>query len=213
MSQSIVQNAKTHELLANIDHELAQTTQAGGCPHCGGKLDRSNYKRKPRGVASASEKGYQIRESFCCRIRGCRKRQTPKSVRFLGRHVYVAVIVVLVTAMQQGVSQKRAVRLQEELGVSLRTLRRWRSWWLERFPSKDFWRRARGRFRHPVEETQLPASLLQRFPGPGKDAQVVQLLCFLACVPASVMASSKQIKGRCRSAEDAYLARNRTRGT
>ncbi|MCP4202278.1 MAG: helix-turn-helix domain-containing protein [bacterium] len=216
MSQSIIQDPKTHELLASIDREVAQSARDAGCPPCGGKLDRSNYKRKPRGVSGASEKAYEIRESFCCRIEGCRKRMTPRSVRFLGRRVYVAVVVVLVTAMQQGVTPKRAARLEAELGISRRTLRRWRSWWLESFPSGDFWQSARGRFavRSPIDESRLPASLLERFPGPNEDVRLVKLLCFLACVPASVMASSSaQIAGRSGSAEDAILAGGQRRDT
>lgn len=213
MCQSIVQDPKTHELLAYIDRERAQTVQAAGCPLCESKLDRSNYKRKPRGVAGASEEIYQVRESFCCRKEGCRTRQTPQSVRFLGRRVYVAVVVVLMTAMRQGVSKKRAARLEVELGVSKRTLRRWRSWWLETFPSSDFWTGARGRFRHPVDESRLPVSLLERFPGANEDARLVRMLCFLACVPASVMALSGQIEGRSGSAEDALLAGGNRRDT
>lgn len=217
MSQSIIQDPKTHELLASIDREVAQSSRDAGCPLCSGKLDRSNFKRKPRGVTGASEQVYQIRESFCCRIDGCRKRMTPRSVRFLGRRVYVAVVVVLVTAMQQGVTPKRAARLEAELGISLRTLRRWRSWWLDSFPSGDFWQSARSRFSGPmglVDESQLPASLLKRFSGPNEDTRLVKLLCFLACVPASVMGSSSaQIEGRSGSAEDAILAGGQRRDT
>lgn len=203
MYQSVVQDPKTHQLLAHIDRELAQSVQDAGCPLCGDKLDRSNYKRKPRGITGADERAYQARESFCCRRQGCRKRQTPKSVRFLDQRVYVAVVVVLVTAMRHGADKKRAARLEQELGVSQWTLRRWRRWWLERFPSSDFWRGARGRFRHPVDESRLPASLLEQFFGPDEDARLVQLLCFLASVPPAVMLSSAQIEGGEGSAEDA----------
>ncbi len=66
---------------------------------CGGTLHRGNYQRKTRGFGPgvdaeclAGEPGPDLRLSFCCEREGCRTRHTPASVRFLGRHVYAAVI-------------------------------------------------------------------------------------------------------------------------
>jgi hypothetical protein len=54
---------------------------------------------------------------------------TPPSVRFLGRRVWLAVVVTLLCVMVHGASARRARKLREELGVDRRTLERWRRWW------------------------------------------------------------------------------------
>jgi hypothetical protein len=104
---------------------------------------------------------------------------TPPSLRFLGRRVYVAAVVLLVSAMTGGVTAKRAAAMHQLVGVSLRTLNRWRAWWLRAMPRTAFWREARARFASLVDEGGLPASLLERFAG--SDAErVVACLRFLA---------------------------------
>jgi hypothetical protein len=82
-------------------------------------------------------------------------------VRFLGRKVYLGAMVVLATAMQQGLSPPRLLHLQELLGVSRRTLKRWRTWWAEVFGTSPFWRSARGRLARPIEQDRLPLGLLE----------------------------------------------------
>lgn len=69
--------------------------------------------------AAAVEPHYRKRLSFCCARPGCRRRVTPPSVRFLGRRLYVAAVVVLVTAMAPGVTPKRAAYLGELAGEEL----------------------------------------------------------------------------------------------
>jgi hypothetical protein len=103
----------------------------------------------------------------------------PPSVRFLGRRVYLGAVVVLVTALQHGATPDRLARLYATLGVSVRTLARWRDWWRETFARSRFWRAARSRLDSPVAEETLPASLLERFAG-DETARLVALLRFLA---------------------------------
>lgn len=136
--------------------------------HCGGTLHRANYPRKVRGLppgvsAGAGGPGPELRLSFCCAREGCRKRHTPASLRFLGRRVYAGVVLVLVMAMEHGLTGFRVNRLARELGVSRRTLERWRRWWREVFPVSGVWRAAQGRFMPPVDASALPGSLLLRF--------------------------------------------------
>jgi hypothetical protein len=102
------------------------------------------------------------RRSFCCSVDGCRKRHTPPSVRFLGRRLYGSVVVVLISALSQGVSPRRARQLREWVGVSRRTLARWRLWWSATFPRTGCWRELCGRFDVPVDLASLPRSLLER---------------------------------------------------
>jgi hypothetical protein len=64
------------------------------------------------------------------------------------------------------------------VGVSRRTVARWRDWWCSVFTDSPFWR-AHGAFVPPVTTTDLPASLLKRFAGE-TNQQLMLLLCFLA---------------------------------
>ena len=153
----LLEDARLFSVLQRFDEDLAAQTRAGRCPFCGGRLDVANYARKPRGGPD----GHDERLSFCCAVEGCRRRATPPSVRFLGRKVYLGAMVVLATAMQQGLSPPRLLHLQELLGVSRRTLKRWRIWWAEVFGRSPFWRSARGRLARPIERDRLPLALLE----------------------------------------------------
>ena len=93
-------------------------------------------------------------------------------MRYLGR-VSLGAVVVLVTAMRHGISAPRAWRLHALLGVSLRTLERWRTWWREAFVRGPFWESARGRFAPPVDVGRLPASLAERFAVDDEAARLV----------------------------------------
>ena len=156
--EKILQDRRIYELLEKVDDDLALKAQAEGCEHCGGRLHRGDYSRKPRGGPD-----WDKRHSFCCSREGCRKRKTPVSVRFLGRKVYVGVVVVLVSAMRHGVSAKRLRRLGRELGVDRRTLGHWRKWWTGAFVCSVFWKAMRARFRGPVSEQCMPLGLVEAF--------------------------------------------------
>jgi hypothetical protein len=159
-------------LCEKIDRESAEEAQKNGCPRCGGRLHRANYKRKVRGALACDD--WKLRDSFCCAADDCRRRRTPESVRFLGRRIYAGFIVVLVSAMVHGLKPERLERIREVLGVDGRTVERWRQWWLEAFVRGSFWRAGRAWFMPPVEEKTLPWSLCSRFDG------LVEVLKFLA---------------------------------
>jgi hypothetical protein len=99
-------------------------------------------------------------------------------VRFLGRKVYLAAVVVLVSAMRHGATPGRMKKLRELLGVSRRTVERWRLWWREAFARSGFWRVAAAAFMPPVDTDLLPTSLLERFSG-DEQARVIGLMRFL----------------------------------
>ena len=115
---ALVQDAKFSALLLRIDHDLAAQTRSEGCG-CGGALHRADYPRKPRGCPREVRPDHSSRLSFCCAE--CRKRSTSKSVRFLGRRVYLALAVVLVSARPAGPTPA-AAHLGQVLGVARRTL-------------------------------------------------------------------------------------------
>jgi len=159
MSLSILSDRRLEVTLPRIDEDLAAQAREGRCPHCGGRLDRARYPRKPRSIGELGAT-WRRRESLCCAEEGCRRRTTPASVRFLGRRVYLGVVVVLATALAHGVTARRLRELRGALGVDRRTLERWRRWWREVFPATRFWKEARARFLPPVPEGDLPGSLV-----------------------------------------------------
>ncbi len=60
-------------------------------------------------------------------------------------------------------SPRRAAELRRAIGGSRRTLARWRTWWSEIFTATPLWRAVRALWVSAVSETELPASLLERF--------------------------------------------------
>ena len=178
MCLTILRDSRFFDILLQYDHDMAARAREGGCP-CGAALHTANYLRKPRGGRSDLGREHDTRLSLCCAREGCRRRATPPSVRFLGRRVYLGAVVVLASAMAGGITAKRAERLQALLGVSLRTLKRWRAWWRDAFPAGAFWKSARGYFVPPVDTRALPFALLERFGGEDESARLIQALTFL----------------------------------
>ncbi len=124
--------------LTQLDAEIAQQVAAGGCRWCGGPLHQANYQRKPRGglLAQAGE-GFAIRHSLCCGAEGCRKRSLPPSLRFLGRRVYLEVVVLLASMAAQLAATIREACMAT--GVPSWTLQRWSVWWREAFVQGPTW--------------------------------------------------------------------------
>ncbi len=170
--------------LLAVDRDLAKQVRAKGCPHCGSALHFGRYARKPRGIPQGLPPEYDLRESLCCSADGCRKRVRPPSLRFFGRRVYVGPVFVLACVMIHGITEKRAAMLRELVGVTIRTLARWRTWWRKAFPNTTFWRAARARFAPPVDESLLPASLLERFCQPAASDHLLTVLRFLGPLTA-----------------------------
>jgi hypothetical protein len=181
--RELLADATFHNLLLACDRDLAEEARAGRCSLCGGVLHSATYPRKPRGrpqsVSRQLAPEHDRRFSFCCGVDGCRSRATPPSLRFLGRKVYLATIVVLVSIMRHGASAARVQRMNEVVGVDRRTIERWRRWWRDSFTVTPFWQIARAAFMPPVEHESLPGSLLDRFGDDSADA-IVALLRFLA---------------------------------
>lgn len=154
---ALLADRKLGRLQEKVDQDLAEKTRQSPCPRCGAKLHCDNYPRKPRGGPQQWDK----RLSFTCAKE--RHRVTPPSVRFLGRKVYVAVVVVLVSAMLHGLSARRVEVLRQRLGIDRRTLEHWRAWWQQSFAQGAFWKAARGQFASPPSEQRLPLSLCEAF--------------------------------------------------
>jgi len=166
------------EFLVKLDEEIASPVRALGCPdpECGGPLHAAPFQRKPRGLVVDPELCKRL--SFCCAVDGCRGRVTPPSVRFLGRRVYSAAIVVVVTAMRCGAKPARMKTLRDLLGVCRQTVLRWQYWWRQMLPQTPLWRARSGLLREQVALQELPQSLLARFSG-SVARRVLHLLFFL----------------------------------
>jgi hypothetical protein len=177
--RSLLSDARFHTLLLAFDRDLAAAARSAGCALCSGAVHSAHYWRKPRGRGCAVGSEHDRRFSFCCAVEGCRSRATPPSLRFLGRKVYLATIVVLVSMMQHGVTERRMRQLTEAVGVDRRTVMRWRRWWREDFTASAFWQMARAAFMPPVEQNRLPAALIERFRGEGVEP-LIALLRFMA---------------------------------
>jgi hypothetical protein len=155
------------ELLKRIDHEFAMKAKDEGCRYCKGKLDWASFPRKPRGIESL---GPERRMSFCCRE--CRKRETPRSARFLWKKVYV----LLAVALEPEVGM---------IGVGVRTVARWQAWWSEQLSEKSVFCVHR-RYLLPVEFAFSLSSMVGSFT---KDAwydclALARFLNPLGCAPS-----------------------------
>jgi hypothetical protein len=148
--------------LLSIDRDLADSTRQKACS-CGGRLHSANYPRSPRGGPLDLPQEYNHRFSFCCDRDGCRKRVTPPSVRFLGRKVYLGAVVILISAMRQGPTPRRARELASLFGADKATIARWQTFGRDHVPQTPFWKIARGRLVPVVEIVTLPLSILEAF--------------------------------------------------
>ena len=171
---------KLVEFLFQIDKDLASKTREKGCPHCGGVLHSACYPRKPKGLPISPESKANIRFSFCCSTDGCRRRVTPPSVRFLGRKHYLGAVVLLLSAMFKGQSQRGIQKIEKLLGVSSKTLSRWHTWWQEIFPASRFWQYSKSFLMPPLNSACICQDLVDRFSAQDDRLNLSRLLRFLS---------------------------------
>ena len=162
MYHDLPDSASFWSFLLAVDEDLAEQTRKQGCP-CGGRLHSANYLRKPRGTPAQLREEQRLRLSFCCDREGCRMRTTPRSVRFLGRKVYLGAIVILISAMRQGPTPRRVRELSQPCGADETTIARWQTFWRQHFPQTPFWKVARATFVTLGQITSLPYSLVDAF--------------------------------------------------
>ena len=157
--KQLLQDKRLYDFLEQVDNDFTSEVQSGGCDHCGSVLHRGDFDRKPRGPGPAWEKRY----SLCCSQEGCRERKTPPSLSFLGRKVYLGVVVVLFSAMMHGANESRLKRLQQMLPIDRRTLTRWSKLWRQVFVKSGLWKVMSARFGPPMALGQMPLGLVEAF--------------------------------------------------
>ena len=188
MYQSLLQDARFFALLLKVDEDLAAETRRAGCA-CGGALHSARYERKPRGGPAELGPESTVRFSLCCAKEGCRRRMTPRSLRFLGRKVFFGALVLLLPVLRDGPTPARLDRLCERFSVSVRTVRRWCRFWRETFVTSREWQAVRGLFATPVQAEALPGSLLGAFSGISDiESRVVTVLRLVSLGTQSVRA-------------------------
>lgn len=178
MYDAVAQDPSFFRFLSQVDAELAAETRAAGCPHCSGRLHTADFPRKPRGCPAAVVEEYSWRLSFTCGR--CDSRATPSSVRFLGRRVYVAAVLML-SSPPDGASARE---LQHLLGISRRTVLRWRRWWTQEFTRTRLWISLRSRLMPPIAPGELPLALVDRLRSTVPAKRLAQALRLLS--PLSV---------------------------
>jgi hypothetical protein len=124
---------------------------------------------------------YSIRFSLCCGKEGCRKRVLPKSVLFDGRKVYWRVVIlVTVLLREQRTYGFTMTRLSRELGVDLKTIRRWQAEYRQEFLTGRY-KRLRGYFATGFPVGEEVAKLFSIFLTQNDSTGgVVRLLTFIA---------------------------------
>jgi hypothetical protein len=171
---AVLQEPEFFHFLSRIDEEFAAATRLGRCPACTGPLHVADYPRKPRGCPAVVREEYSRRLSFTCGW--CDARSTSQSVRFAGRRVYLAVVLMLRSPAGSTSGQE----LCDQFSIPVRTLKRWRSWWREDFPSTPFWQSIRERFMPPLAIERLPQSLWERFGGEAMTDRLTHALRWIA---------------------------------
>ncbi|MGH8299588.1 MAG: hypothetical protein ACRES6_09950 [Steroidobacteraceae bacterium] len=183
MCHAVLQDPDFFRFLSRIDAELATETRQARCIECNGPLHVADFPRKPRGCPASVREEYSSRLSFTCGW--CDARSTPASVRFLGRRVYVAVMLMLISPAAGCASRT----MGELLEVPVRTVARWRSWWQRDFQRTRFWQSVRERFVPPLTSEELPQGLLARFRAERGVQRITQMLRFIS--PLSTASVSK----------------------
>lgn len=99
---------------------------------------------------------------MCCGREGCRRRATPPSLRFLGRRVYLGVVVIVASLVAQWLGTAEASR--PVTGVPARTTRRWVGWWRGPFIETEVFLAVRARL-VGLAIGELPASIIAKLAG------------------------------------------------
>lgn len=194
--QRLLQDQVFYGRLERGDEDIARERQAQGC-RCGGPLHQGHYGRKPRGGPSGLAATFDRRFSYCCGH--CRARTTPPSLRFLGRKVYLGLVVLLLPAAGRRLAPGVVTALRRALGPSLRTFRRWLAWWTDIFTRTPFWKVARARLMPVLDEVALPASLVDRFATGNDYVDVERALTFIAPVTTATGGiHAEDVPGRAR---------------
>ena len=118
---------------------------------------------------------------MCCGAEGCRRRAMPPSVRFLGRRVYLEVVVLVGSVV--ALLHRALFRAVPAVGVPRRTLDRWRGWWTVAFPASHCGRRVMAGIASRSDNQALPLSWLDQLVEQTGSAEAALLQAAVALCP------------------------------
>ena len=99
-------------------------------------------------------------------------------MRFWGRRVYWAPVLLLVSALRQGHSPVVTLeRLKSLCGVWRSTVNRWQRYFRDLFAQSIDYRRLSGRLIPPIADHRLPKELLERFYMACDEPEVALVTC------------------------------------
>lgn len=123
--------------LLKIDLSIAASCKSDGCMHCGGRLQKSDWKRAGFGLPPGVSKEVLVRHSFVCG--SCKKRNTPNSLRWMYYRWFSSPTQFLIPILKDQVSKSEFSKFCSHLGVSPALLRRWQCWWSDTFFRSPYW--------------------------------------------------------------------------
>jgi hypothetical protein len=187
MSQNFLFNTSFHLLLNKIDQEITDKDRQQGCFFCGNKLHKANYPRSPVGLPSQLRHHYNERLSLCCDT--CRKRTTPRSVRFFGRRWLPAPLFMLISVLMLGINERRLQQVKQHFGITVSesTWKRWRRWWRDSFQKTLFWQQSKGLAPSAIETNKFPPRALLDILQGSIEEKICRLLKFLSPLTGGVL--------------------------
>lgn len=183
LCKNLLSNSSFLSHLAEHDKEEADRLKGKSCSCCQeGVLHSASYPRKPRGLGFPLTLLNTRRISFCCSE--CRKRTTPPSLQFFGRKIYSSLIIILALLLRSRDPRETLSRIRGILGVSERTIERWRGWLLTLLEIPE-WKVMRQRLSPTFSLQKFPSSLLVEFQAEGRDHMdaLFNMMKFLVLLP------------------------------
>ena len=140
--QAFIKSKIFFSLLFKIDKDLSEQLKNTLSLCCGMRLHAGHYLRKVRGIDDI-EDGHNIKFSFNCAK--CRHRINPPSLRFFYSTIFASSFFILISALMNNndFDLKLAAK---KFDVDIKTLRRWKKWWIEIFPTTDLFKKLQGHF-------------------------------------------------------------------
>lgn len=181
----ILRNPDFYRRLIEIDRSYALMIKNKGCPKCGeDSLNFANYERKPRGTLGEVPSEFSLRFSLCCGRDGCRTRVTPRSVRFVGRKVYVSTAILFIVTKSKPILKWRLKDICKLLCVSHAAARFWISAFRESFDVRNKLARALGGIFPALPESNQMATIWKhcRVHSISRDRAMITMLSVLRSV-------------------------------
>jgi len=159
---------------------IAKVAHAKACSYCGEKLNWGNYLRSGHGLPERAPTEALVRFSLCCSNPDCRKRVTPDSVRFIFGKCYSNPLILLASALVNGMTPSCIKIFMKAWGVSRQTVARWMQWWDNHFKTYAYWRASKGRFLPGFDDSKLALGLIESFDASDPQETLMLVLKFLA---------------------------------